>query len=260
MRIKAAILILMVFIISPSSYAGWVLTDDSESANQTTYVQDNKLKLFNPDQIVIFNVAQNQVCLANPKQKTFWKGTPAELAAQGNGIVNNMEKMMDEQLSGLPIEARKAVSETIKEQIRSQTGTTANANSNAEVRDSGQTENIAGYKARKYEIRINGRLAEHLWISNDIQMGKDFDVKKFAEMLRSFTSGFGMAGERAALASPQVVALLEKGWPLRIIDYQGGGDYLVSDVVKVEKKSLPPATFDIPKEYRKVSVMEFFVQ
>ena len=257
MKIKAAILILMVFIISPSSYAGWVFTEDSESANQTTYVQDNKLKLFNPDQVVIFNVAQNQVCLANPKQKTFWKGTPAELAAQGNNIVNNMEKMMNDQLSGLPAEARKAIADTIKEQVA---GTTANTKSNAEVRDSGQSDKIAGYNARKYEIRINGRLAEHHWISNEIQMGKDFDVRKFGEMLKSFTSGFGMAGERAALASPQVIALLAKGWPLRIIDYQGGGDYLVSDVVKVEKKSLPASTFDIPKEYRKVSVMEFFAQ
>ena len=33
------------------------------------------------------------------------------------------------------------------------------ANSNAEVRDSGQSEKVAGYNARKYEIRINGRLA-----------------------------------------------------------------------------------------------------
>lgn len=260
MRIKTAILILMVFITVPYSYAGWVFTEDSESANQTTYVQDNKLKLFNPDQIVIFNVAQNQVCLANPKQKTFWKGTPSELAAQGNSVVNNMEKMMDDQLSALPAEARKAIADTIKEQVRSQTGTTANANSNAEVRDSGQSEKVAGYNARKYEIRINGRLAEHHWISNEIRMGKDFDVRKFGEMLRSFTSGFGMAGERAALASPKVIALLEKGWPLRIIDYQGGGDYLVSDVVKVEKQSLPASTFDIPKDYRKVSVMEFFAQ
>ncbi len=254
MRLKTTIMVLIMLLMTSGAYAGWVFIEDSESENQTTYVQDNKMKLINPDQIIIFDVAKNLVCFANPKQKTFWKGTPSELAKEGNGIVNNMEKMLDEQFSAIPAEARQAMAQAVKDQIKT------SSNAKAEVRDSGQSEKVAGYNARKYEMRINGQTAQHQWITTEIQMGKDFDVKRFGEMLKSFTSGFGMAGDRAALASPQVMALLEKGWPLRIVDYQGGSEHIISDVVKVEKKSLTPATFDIPKDYRKVSVMEIFAQ
>jgi hypothetical protein len=255
MKIRTIVMTLLLTVIASAAYAGWVFTESGHSENQTTYIQDNKMKLVNPDQIMIFDVAKNRLCFANPKQKTFWRGTPSQLASEAGKFMNDMDKMMDEQLSAIPEEQREMLKNALKEQITPQKNASP---PKADVVDTGLGDTIAGYPARKYEVRTGGKLGEALWITSGIRMGNDFDVKKFSEMMRTITSGISMIGEYAAMSSPQVMALLEKGWPLRVVDYQGGKYNMVSDVIKVEKKSVSPATFDIPKDYQPASVVEIF--
>jgi len=56
--------------------------------------------------------------LCQSKQKTFWRGTPAELAANADKIMDDMGKMMDEQLSGIPAEQRDMLKQAMKEQVK----------------------------------------------------------------------------------------------------------------------------------------------
>jgi len=255
MKIRTIVITALLTIITTSAYAGWVFTESGQSENQTTYIQNNKMKLVNPDQIMIVDVAKNQLCFANPKQKTFWRGTPSQLASEAGKIMNDMDKMMDEQLSAIPAEQRDMLKQALKNQI---TPGKNSPNPNAQVVDTGLGDTIAGYPARKYEIRVDGKLSEALWITGGIKMGSEFDVRRFSEMMRSLTSGISMIGDYAAMSSPQVMSLLEKGWPLRVVDYQGGKYNMLSDVIKVEKKSISPATFDIPKDYQQSSVVDIF--
>ncbi len=255
MKIRTIVITVLLTIMTTSAYAGWVFTESGQSENRTTHIQDNKMKLVNPDQIMIFDVAKNQLCFANPKQKIFWRGTPSQLASEAGKIMNDMDKMMDEQLSAIPAEQRDMLKQALKDQISPGKNS---PNPNVQVVDTGLGDTIAGYPARKYEIRIDGKLSEALWITGGIKMGSEFDVRKFSEMMRSLTSGISMIGDYAAMSSPQVMSLLEKGWPLRVVDYQGGKYNMLSDVVKVEKKSIPSTTFDIPKDYQQASVVEIF--
>jgi len=255
MKIRTIIMTLLLIVIASVSYAGWVFTESGQSENRTTYIQDNKMKLVNPDQIMIFDVAKNQLCFANPKQKTYWQGTPSQLASEAGKIMNDMDRMMDEQLSAIPAEQREMLKQALKDQITPQKNSMP---PKAEVVDTGLRDTIAGYPAVKYEIRVNGKVNEYLWIASGIRMGSEFDVRRFSEMMRSLTSQIGMIGDYAALSSSQVMSLLEKGWPLRVVDFQGGKYNMLSDVIKAEKKSVPPATFDVPKGYQQASVMEIF--
>lgn len=255
MKIRTIVITVLLTIITTSAYAGWVFTESGQSENQTTYIQNNKMKLVNADQIMIVDVAKNQLCFANPKQKTFWRGTPSQLASEAGKIMNDMDKMMDEQLSAIPAEQRDMLKQALRDQI---TPGKNSPNPNAQVVDTGLGDTIAGYPARKYEIRVDGKLSEALWITGGIKMGSEFDVRRFSEMMRSLTSGISMIGDYAAMSSPQVMSLLEKGWPLRVVDYQGGKYNMLSDVIKVEKKSISPATFDIPKDYQQSSVVDIF--
>ncbi|OQX08059.1 MAG: hypothetical protein BWK80_48640 [Desulfobacteraceae bacterium IS3] len=255
MKIRTIVITVLLTIITTSAYAGWVFTESGNSENQTTYIQNNKMKLVNADQIMIVDVAKNQLCFANPKQKTFWRGTPSQLASEAGKIMNDMDKMMDEQLSAIPAEQRDMLKQALRDQI---TPGKNSPNPNAQVVDTGLGDTIAGYPARKYEIRVDGKLSEALWITGGIKMGSEFDVRRFSEMMRSLTSGISMIGDYAAMSSPQVMSLLEKGWPLRVVDYQGGKYNMLSDVIKVEKKSISPATFDIPKDYQQSSVVDIF--
>lgn len=255
MKIRTIIMTVLFTVITSAAYAGWVFTESGHSENQTTYIQDNKIKLVNPDQMMIFDVAKNQLCFANPKQKTFWRGTPSQLASEANKFMNDMDNIMDEQLSAIPAEQREILKQMVKEQVSPQKNSPS---PKVEVVDTGLGDTIAGYPARKYEVRINGKTSEYLWIAAGIRMGSDFDVKRFAEMMRTLTSGISMIGEYAAMSSPQVMSLLEKGWPLRVVDFQAGKYNMLSDVIKVEKTSVPSAAFDIPKGYQQASIVEIF--
>jgi hypothetical protein len=255
MKIRTIVITVLLTIIATSAYAGWIFTESGHSENQTTYIQNNTMKLVNADQIMIVDVAKNQVCFANPKQKTFWRGTPSQLAAEAGKFMSDMDKMMDEQLSAIPAEQRDMLKQMLKDQVTPQKSSSP---PKAEVVDTGLGDTIAGYPARKYEVRIGGKPSEALWITSGIRMGNEFDVRRFSEMMRTLTSQISMIGDYAAMSSPQVMSLLEKGWPLRIVDYQGGKYNMLSDVVKAEKKSVPPATFDIPKDYQQASVVEIF--
>ena len=255
MKIKSFLPALLALAIASDAFAGWVFIQNSEGERQTSFIQDNKMRFVAPDHILIFDLNKHNICFANPKEKTYWSGSPDEFSAQVRKGAENLDKMLEQQLAQVPPQQREAFKQAIRQQIKTRVSTPA---AKVEIRLTEKFGKVAGYNVRKYEILINGQLRQDQWIAKDIRMHKTFDVKRFGKMMRAFHAGFGKGGEDVAFSSPQVMGLLEKGWPLRKTDYDDEGYRETEEVIKVRKKQLRGSLFDSPKGYRRISMREIF--
>ncbi|MDM8524648.1 DUF4412 domain-containing protein [Desulfococcaceae bacterium HSG8] len=255
MKIRALLLILFFLTIASGASAGWIFVENSEGDRQTKYLQDNKMKFVAPDHIMIFDLDKNRIVFANPKEKNYWLGAPENFAAQARENIRNMDKMLEKQLAQVPVAQRENFKRAIVQQIKKQYNRQPPV---LEVRSTDQSDKIAGYKVRKYEVLFNGQVRQEQWIAEDIRVNHDLNVERFGKMMRAFHAGSGRGSEDAALSSPRVTDLMKKGWPLRIVDYDEDGYPETDEVIRVEKKSLPSSTFDFIKKYRKMSMTELF--
>jgi hypothetical protein len=255
MKLKMLLLLTTLLIFAETAFGGWVFVESSEGDTQTRYIQDNRMKIDAADHIIIFDLNKNLISFANPKEKTYWSGSPQEFAAQAGNLIRNIDKTLERQLANIPPPQREAFKRTLLQQVRKQVSETP---PRVEVKTADQSGKIAGYDAEKYEILFNGLPRQDQWIAKGIDIRKSFDIKRFGEMMRVFHSGSGPGSDDASLASPQVIALLNKGWPLRVVDYDEDGYPETDEVVKVENKTLPESVFTLPKQYRKMSMTNIF--
>lgn len=246
---------MLLLATASQATAGWVFIQSSDGDKNTLYIQDNKMKFVATDHIMIFMLDKNKVCFANPKEKTYWMETPQAFSAQVRKGMENLDQMIDQQLTRIPPKQKEAFKQSIRQQMRTQI---ASRSPRVAVKLTKRSAKIAGYDVKKYEIRVNGKVRQDLWIAEDIKISETFDVKRYGKMMRSFHGGLGRGGEDAALSSPEVIALLEKGWPLKKVDYDEDGYPETEEVVKVVKRPIQNTTFVPPQDYRRISMTEIF--
>lgn len=260
MKIRIFILAILLSLSASGAFAGWEFVenskgDDGQSDTQTSCIQDNRMKFVAPDYIMIVDVNKNTISYADTKRKAYWTGTPEEFAAQAQKNMENMDRMMEKQLSQLPINQREQVRQSLVQEMSRRFQTPP---SKIEVKAAKQNDKIAGHEVTKYEVMMNGQLRQELWIAEDVKVSKDLDIKKFGNMMKSFQSPFGRNDQDAALSSPEVMEVISKGWPLRKVDYDEDGYREQDEVVKLENKSLSDAVFALPAGYREMPMSELF--
>jgi len=100
---------------------------------------------------------------------------------------------------------------------------------------------IAGYKCRKYNVRIAIVNGEY-WVSKDVRGYRE---------LRDMGAKVGSIAERnPMLRQIDIAGMVEKlgGFPVYTVNHVMGGT-VASTLKKIEQKSLDPALFIVPKDY-----------
>lgn len=255
MKTKVILSLAWLLLLAADASAGWVFTENSEGDKQTTYIQDNKMKFAAADQIIIFDLDKNLISFGNPKDKSYWIGTPDEFAAQTRNNMETVGQTVERQLSDVPAGQRLAFKQSIASEMRKQVSTPPPS---VEVKESDRISVMKGYNVRKYDILFNGTLRQEQWIAEDIRVDKEFNVKRFGKMLSSFHAGLGQGNDDLALSSPPVTDMLTRGWPLKKTDYDEDGYPESDEVIKIEKTSVPASAFEIPANWRKLSLSDIF--
>ncbi len=100
---------------------------------------------------------------------------------------------------------------------------------------------IAGYKCRKYNVRIAIMDGEY-WVSKDVRGYRE---------LKALGAKVGAIAERnPMLRQIDIPGMVEKlgGFPVYTVNHIMGGT-VASTLKKIEQKSLDPALFTVPKDY-----------
>jgi hypothetical protein len=250
-KFRLSILVGFIVLFSTNAFSGWIFSEKSEGEIQMTYVQNNNIKFVQPEQVTIFRLNENILTFINPKEKTYWSGTPEQFVQSIDEVMAMTEKHLNEQLGNLPPEQRDALQKTLKSQFRKQ----SSAPVKVDIRQTDETDTIIGYPVRKYEIRINGQLSQEQWIANSIQISREFKPDLYRKFLTSLRTDF-FQNEPTML--PEVADLLNKGWPLKRTDYDEDGYPETEETIKAEQSSIPASAFDIPSNYRRISLTEMY--
>jgi hypothetical protein len=110
-----------------------------------------------------------------------------------------------------------------------------------QVTPTDELKTIAGYKCRKYNVRIAMMNGEY-WVSKDVRGYRE---------LKALGAKVGSIAERNPMLSQiDIAGIVEKlgGFPVYTVIHVMGGT-VASTLKKIEQKSLDPALFIVPKDY-----------
>jgi hypothetical protein len=115
-------------------------------------------------------------------------------------------------------------------------------------------EQVAGFKCEKYQIWIQQQRVEEVWLSDQIDIRSEIDLDKFLEMNAVIR---GKSTTEDYEHSPEYLRLLKKGYRLRIVQYGEEEDRVVTEVKQALQLSIAAGEFEVPANYRRVSISEF---
>ena len=73
--------------------AGWIFEQKGQGESQTTYIQNNMIRMGGGDFYIIFDVKKDLLSAVNPAKKIYWQGPPSEMIEKTSNALNaSMEK------------------------------------------------------------------------------------------------------------------------------------------------------------------------
>lgn len=243
--------------------AGWVITQQSYDSDEgvetalveTIYLQDNIMKVVQPEMVTMFNLNNETITIMSPVKKVYWTGKVADYKKE---IKDAMRSAMEEQLKNAPEEQKEMIRKMYKGMMESIDNPSKFAGEEPEeyeleIEKTGDKDRVAGKLAHKYAIKVNGSVKEEAWLSESDKPHEEFDIGKFYDLFGDFTS---QANSSAFYQTDEkYIEFSKKGFPLKSISYFGGYES-ISEVTNLEKENLDPSVFKAPTDYKKVSLME----
>jgi len=255
MKNLPTIIFVILFILSTfSSNAGWVITqrhstDEGLIQYETLTIQSNLVKISGLNGTFIFDIEKGTFVLANEQRKVFWEGRIDEFRSSYYAA---LKSIIEELTKDLPQDQKDLYNTMLEETINmyAETKQPANDSTKTEIKNTGLTEEIAGYSSSGFEVYVNDKLREQLWISSAIPLKKDLDMRKFASIIREIEPNVN--GEYVFENSESYLKLTESGFPMRTIDDLG----IMVEVIKVEEQKIANSEFEMPADFKRAGLDE----
>lgn len=252
MKKYICLLLLSLLNIFPLlSHGGWVITfitktPDGKEKEELLYVQNNIMKS-KSDYTFIYNMNTSEMTMMNDSAKVYWKGTTKDYK---NGIVEAMKLKIAEELKSLPENQRpyaeRMYNDALDKFISNQGVDTVQVVT--EVKKTEEKILVAGYETEKFEVWVNNIKKMDMWISEKINISKDFNYTAYVQFMKELTNS---RSDLAFQTSPEYIGLLNKGFCLKSYD---GVFELYKEAVKVEKKTIGHEEFEVPSDYKLISI------
>ncbi len=250
LKLKQILMVVIIMAVAMPSFAGWVITEEDDGANSKIYFQDNKIVEFQDGgQKMIFDVSKGTLKMCFDAQQAYWEGTPKEMI---QAAIDGMKAAMAQ----MPEEYKPMIQASITAMEKSQKGDIKLPD--VDVKEAGAGPEIAGYKTTWYEIYVNGQLKEKQALAKDVQITSEIDVHKFqklANQLKSIAGGSDNAEDNYDL-SDDVMKIIQKGYPMKTIEYTGGMETTMSTVKSAEKTNISSEIMNVPSGYKKMTTEE----
>ena len=260
---RSFLFILIALLINLKAMAGWVITQQSYDSDEgaetalieTIYLQDNIMKVAQPEMVTVFNIHAETITIMSPVKKVYWTGKVADYKKE---IKSAMRSAMAEQLKSAAEEQKEMIRKMYKGMMESIDNPSKFAGEEPEeyeleIEKTGDKDRIAGKLAHKYAIKVNGSIKEEAWLSESDRPHEEFDIGKFYEVFGDFTS---QAGTNAFYQNHEkYMEFSKKGFPLKSVNYFGGYES-ISEVTDLKRERIDASEFTPPADYQKVSLLE----
>jgi hypothetical protein len=253
MRIFSLVIIFFSLVIfTVTSFAGVVIESKD---GDTTYFSSGKMKNVprGKDATLIFDLNDSTMTIINKQERTYISSTVKEYCA-------TIKAMSEEAMARISPEQKKQMEQFMAGPKNMKAPKVA-------TQKLGNGGVIAGYATEKYLVMADGEKYEELYLSEkDLPASLGIDLKIFQAFNREFSActaaagGFGLENVKTVENDPAYQQLMQRGFPLKVVDYENGRPEVSELVVSVQKRSLPDSEFKVPAGYRKLDLRAFFQQ
>jgi|GEM_PF-731813 len=226
------------------------------------YISKNRLK-FNEEgdnTIMIFDLNTGEMIQIDVQGKKYVRAKPKEYFDLVREMREEMKKKMEAQMANLPPEYKAKMEQMMKAQGFDM-GEGDSKPRSVKVNKTSQRATIADYSARKFEIYIDGKLDEEVWMTNDATFTNEFDTKKMAKFMSEFRKAGKEMGQGGYFEEQEKLfkEVYSIGFPLKTIEHAESGPSHVEEITKVTTTDIPEKEFLPPDGYRRVTVREMMM-
>jgi hypothetical protein len=221
-------------------------------------IQDNKMLFKDTTNNVstLFDFDRDQMIVLDHNGQTFTVIDPKAFVKAIEDYTKEIERMRQKHLESLPPEQREMV-EKMMQKRELESGKNGTGKIVISIKNSGVSENISGYKASKYEVFHNDKLNEELWLTNDLDIQKELDLKKMSNLMTEFKKVNKRLGDDNVVNEEAFINLFANGgFPLKTVDRSFGETVYIEEVVDIKKEDIPADNFKLPSGYKEKSVNE----
>lgn len=244
--------------LSPTlAHAGWVIewsTSASGPKGQTMPVQkatqsiaNNQVRMDQPEVITIVDYDKDRFTMMNPLREYFWSGSSGDYVRE---MTRARDGAMRERIGSFTGQKKKADEPPAEPTPRTIDPAKLPPVS---ITSTGVKEQIAGYEAEKYEVKVDGQLFEEMWIA-PIDLSADLNYDRYlAQQLKNSAAMQGKSSDayNALYRDPEYRRLTEKATVLKNVTHHIAGTF-ERTATSVQQREVPPSTFTVPDSYRKV--------
>ena len=256
---------LVLILFTDYSYSGIVMeqmryelkTPDKKDKG-ILLIQDNKMLFKDTTNNVstLFDFDRDQMIVLDHNGQTFTVIDPKAFVKAIEDYTKEVKRMRQKHLESLPPEQREMVEKMIKKR-ELETGKNGTGKIVISIKNTGVSENISGYKASKYEVFHNDKLNEELWLTNDLNIQKELDLKKMSNLMTEFKKVNKRLGDDTVVNEDAFINLFANGgFPLKTVDRSFGETVYIEEVVDIRKEDIPADNFKLPSGYKEKSVNE----
>lgn len=249
---------LSLSLFSANLFAGWEIHEEvkdnfGQVTKQIIFFQDNKVKTISGSEIVIYNLKEKTIILADTISGYYCWGNTTEynkgMQDYFQFLIDNLLKTNNSKKQEDQIEYLRSVKErwTKSESL-------APSGLNVQVIETNKKEVISGFNSQLYELRINNILRFEYWISPEINLQKEFNMGQMFLMMQELSGGTSISGYEL---SPEYLELMKMGYSMRTIDHDDDV-VTITMVEKAVKTKLPDSVFTVSKNFKPLSFIDFF--
>ena len=269
---------ILVAVWCGNAMAGVVVTStqtdmDTKQAKPTTvYIDTDRMKIVNPDNIMIFRGDLNRAWFIEPQKRTYMEWTPEtmqQMAGQMAGANAQMAAAMAQmqaELAKLPPEQRAQMEAMMAGRggLAGLAGGRGGAPAAPQVSytRAGGSKTVAGWSCDQYRKTVNGRQEEDLCIARIAATGfsqADFQVfDRFSAFMSPVTSQPAVPKNDIMNWNDMNKAIGFQGVPLDTVMYSGGRPNMQQTVNKAERTAIPASTYELPAGLTKQDVAAMF--
>jgi hypothetical protein len=249
----STILLVSLLGAGPAS-AGVVITmensggpEGAAARQNQMFVESDRLKMPQQKGGLIYRADQEKAYNYDDERKTYTEITRDSLGQMRQQMDAALAQVR-QQMANMPPDQRKMV----EEMLAKQGAGTQQAAPTVTFEKSGGKQTVGKWSCEGYARLENGRKVQDLCIARmaDVGLTRD-DLKAFTSMSAMMKSGLGRDQGATMDFDAMSKAIGFDGVPVRTVLYLPNGQQHETTLKAVERKSLPPATFELPAGYTK---------
>ena len=259
--IKKLFLVFMVSGLIMASWAGLLVNLETKNLKEKKQVQTMKMyisgKNINMDIIAeehkgttIFRGDKELFWAIDHEKKEYTEITKEMMEKMGQSMGNAM-KQMEEQMANMPPEQRAMMEQMMKGQMQMMSQA---ASEPTTLKKTSEKKKISGYSCTKYELLRGTEKVREMWMTDwkNIKDGKEA-LEAFEAMSRFFKSlieAYKDSPFARMMDNPYSHANELNGFPVLIVEINGGVATYETLFKSFQKKSIPKDSFNPPKGYK----------